>query len=175
MKALFLFIFVVSAHADNFAWNASVSPLRFVVGPNVRVDRRVSDFVSVGVFGAWMDHSIKAVYFNGGEVGAAATYAFAGAFREGWIVEGAVKYADLRTEITSSAGDVYLRHLVNWGGRVVGGYRWYWGHFNLGVEAGAEGNSAGGQTIFNSLDDREVKIPLYPIAFYGDLSVGFAF
>lgn len=163
------------AHAESYDWNLSVSPLRLVVGPNARADWRASEFVSVGVFAASFDHSIRAVYFGGGEVGAAAAWAFNGALSPGFFVEAAVKYGDLRVAVTSSEGDVYLRHLVNWGGRVVGGYRWYWGHFNVGVEAGVQGNSAGDRSIYNSVDHRDVKVPLYGYAFYGDASVGFAF
>jgi len=173
---LFIALFgVCGAHAQSYDWNLNASPLRLVVGPNARVDRRVSEFVSVGVFGAWFDHSVKAVYFNGAEAGAAVTWSFEGALSPGFFVEGAVKYSDLRVEVTSSEGDVYLRHLVNWGGHMVGGYRWYLQHFNVGVDAGVQVNSAGDRSIYNSVDHRDVKIPIYGYAFYGDISLGFAF
>lgn len=168
----------VLAHAQSgnaFTWNVRTAPLTLVVGTNLRVDYKVSDEISVGASGLYVDRRIKAVGILESSASVIIQYSFSGALTTGWFLESGIGYGDIKATAASASGQEESRQLHNISARVVGGYVWFWQSWNISVGGGLAHNSAGDQDVEDSSGKSMTKIPLRKNLFVPEFSVGWAF
>lgn len=166
---------VRAADGGDFNWNLRTNPVGWVVGPNLRIDLRMSENWTAGAGGVFMDSKIKAVKLNGMTGGLIFGYNFSGALTPSWFVDFGAGYGDLRAEATALSGQVVKTHVYNISARGVAGYHWFWGHFNLALGAGVETNSAGNKDIQDQSGNKVESIPIRPVALATEASIGMAF
>jgi hypothetical protein len=171
---LLLALLPFTAYAEEFTWNLRTNPLGWILGPNLRLDLRMSENWSIGVSGSSTDSRIKEVKLTGATGGVDFSYNFSGAFKPSWFVDAIAGYADLSAQATPN-GQIYKEHLYDVIGKVATGYHWYWGHFNLVFDGAVEGHSAGGKTINDQNGNRIEDIPIKAVGVMIEASIGLAF
>jgi len=163
------------AATSDYNWNLRTSPIAWVVGPNLRLDVRAGEQWTLGVTGVSIDNKIKAVDLSGTTGGVILSFNLEGALTDSWFVDAGMAYGDIRAQGTATNGQVYIAHLYNISEHFVGGYHWFWEHFNLAVGAGVDFNSAGGRNIVDGNGSKVVEIPVRGAMFASEASIGMAF
>lgn len=174
---LFAFVFTdgfAHAQSENFEWNVRTAPLTLVVGANLRVDRRLTDELSLGVSGLYIDRKIKAVGILESSGAVIIQYSFSGALATGWFLDAAVGYGDIKATAASAAGQEESRQLHNVSARVVGGYMWFWHNWNVSLGGGFAHNSAGDNDVEDANGKSMTKIPVRKNLFVPEFSLGWA-
>jgi hypothetical protein len=179
MKILTLLLLLIASPAfaaeGDFNWNFRTQPLGWVIAPNARVDYKLGEQWTLGLAATALDRKIKAVKLRGTTAGLLLDYAFNSALTNSWILEGGVFYGGLTAEAKNAGGQTFSRALPNAGARMVAGYQWYWGRFNLSLDMGADYNSQGDKNVEDSSGAKVEKIPINSLAFVSEGAIGLAF
>ena len=160
---------------DTWNWNLRSDPIQWVIGPNLRLDMRAFENWTVGLTTVYTDADIHAVHLTGTSVGAAITYNLSGALIDSWYADVAGEYSSYNATATAADGSPGSLRVHSWGGRVVGGYHWFWGHFNFALGGGCDFNSAANQVIYEANGEAIANVPLPAAIFVMETSLGLAF
>ena len=165
----------VMAHAEEPEWNFSTSPIDWFNEANVRVDRSLSTHWSLGGALFYLNRTIKTVDMNELSAGLYVNYAFGQAMTDGWYIDLGAFYGDLHAQVMDSAGETYRLLLPAFSERLLGGYQWYFVHFNMAAAVGVEWNSVGGAPIQNASGAPVATLPIYASHGLTEISLGYAF
>ena len=156
-------------------WNLSTDPLGWAVGPNVRLDHRLSGNWTLGPAYFYFNRMLKTVQTSDSSYGLYVSYSFSQAMTHSWFLDVAAFYGRVYAEAPDSTGQAEAVHIPNYTERVMLGHQWYWGHFSLDVSVGEEFNSAGHSPIRDQSGNTFITVPIYPMTTLVDTSIGLVF
>ena len=163
------------AESAVYDWNLSTDPAALLVSPNLSLDYKFTEHWSLGPTIYYTNRMLKAVQINQLSSGLTLTFATSEAHADSWILEASVLTAQLTAQANDAMGTPYTVRITNITSRLVAGYQWYWGHFNLQVSGGQETNSAGHAQILDNNGNSVGTVPFYPWRLMVDGALGWAF
>lgn len=166
--------FTVHAEGSD-TWNVRTNPIGWVIGPNLRLDTRVSEQWAFGVGGVYLDRTIRAVKMKGTTGELFMTYYWNQVFEPSWYVDLGLAYGDFRAEATDTSGQLASMRFGNFSAQVILGYHWFWHPFNLALGAGVVSNSAGKKDIVDTNGRVVDQVPLRSLGLATDASIGLSF
>lgn len=156
-------------------WNVSTNPLGVVLGPNLQLEYKLDNHWTVGPVAGYSEIKLGSVGNEGWSGGVATTYHFNETFADGWFATLGATYGSSRIFAEDSFGNVDSAHVNNFSVQALGGYRWFWDHFNLSIGLGLATNSASDSNITDRNGNKVDSFPLSAVVVDGDLSIGWAF
>lgn len=166
--------FTVYAERDD-TWNVRTNPIGWVIGPNLRLDTRLSEQWAFGVGGFYLDHTIRAVKMKGTSGEIFVTYYWSQVFESGGYVDMGLAYGDFRAEATDTVGQLASTQFGNLSAQMSLGYHWFWHPFNLALGAGVVSNSAAKKDIADNNGRVVDQVPLSGLGLATDASIGLSF
>jgi hypothetical protein len=156
-------------------WNISTNPLGLLVGPNLRLDYKVADQWTAGVYASLIYVNLSSVKMNGSSAGVSASYYFNQVYQRGWFLEGGVDYSNFRAKYIEDNGTEDHANVTNISIPIIGGYKWFWGHFNLALGLGPTINFPSTREIKDQNGNDKKSIPGGAVGVGGEASIGWTF